>query len=105
MNLHNRTTRNTPEESAPNPLPRPLDKYGRVWRQEYILELERDMQSAFEKQEKPSSSNPSPLRSRHHSTELLLPQVDVEYVQSKNNYGGCDDDDSDMEREPRGKSR
>jgi hypothetical protein len=63
MNPHNRTTQNTPEESAPNPLPRPLDKDGKGWREEYISELERDVQAAFKEQEKPSSTTPTFLTS------------------------------------------
>jgi hypothetical protein len=88
QNGNDGTTGGVLDEPAPYSLPQPLDENGGGGSNENATKLERDMQLAFEEQEK-SSLAPAPSfpRSHHHSAELSHPQIDQDYNRGGTSYG------------------
>lgn len=85
------------DEPPPHTPPQPVDENGKRGGNENASELERDMQLAFEEQEKSSlDSAPSSPHPQYHSVELSHPQSD-----SERDQGGTSNVSLELGRDPR----
>jgi hypothetical protein len=82
-----RTMRGASDEPASHSLPQPLDEDGGGGGDENASELKRDVQLAFEEQEKSSATASNSQHPRGHSIKPSHPQINHEHHQSVTGYG------------------